>query len=167
MQEAPENTQAFLKLQYVSDCQIDTDLELLFPDSYIPGTAERMMLYRELDNQENEAQLQKYEASLVDRFGQLPQSSSELLNVVRLRWVAIQLGIERIVLKNQKMICYFPSDQRSTYYQSDAFGKILKYVQTHPRKCRMKEDGKLTLSFDAILTIGEAVGLMKDVQIVL
>jgi transcription-repair coupling factor (superfamily II helicase) len=164
MQEAPENTQAFLKLQYVSDCQIDTDLELLFPDSYIPGTAERMMLYRELDNQENEGQLQKYEASLVDRFGQMPQSSSELLDVVRLRWLAIQLGIERIVLKNQKMICYFPADQRSPYYQSDAFGKILRYVQTHPRKCRLKEDGKLTLSFESILTIGEAVGLMKDIK---
>jgi len=166
-EEAPKDTQAFLKLQYISDCQIDTDLELLFPDSYIPGTAERMMLYRELDNQENEVQLQKYEASLVDRFGELPQASKELLNVVRLRWMAIGLGIERIVLKSQKMICYFPADQKSLYYQSDAFGKILKYVQTHPRKCRLKEEGKLTLTFEAILCIGDAVGLMKDIQIVL
>ncbi len=165
-EEAPKDTQAFLNLQYISDCQIDTDLELLFPDSYIPGTAERMMLYRELDNQENEVQLQKYEASLVDRFGELPQSSKELLNVVRLRWLAIGLGIERIVLKHQKMICYFPADQKSLYYQSDAFGKILKYVQTHPRKCRMKEEGKLTLTLDAVLSIGDAVSLMKDIQIV-
>jgi transcription-repair coupling factor (superfamily II helicase) len=159
-----DTSQAFLKIQFVSDCQIDTDLELLFPDSYIPGTAERMMLYRELDNQENEPQLQKFEASLVDRFGKLPAVSADLLNVVRFRWAAIKLGIERIVLKNHKMICYFPTDQRSPYYQSDAFGKILRYVQTHPRKCRMKEEGKLTLTFEAILTIGEAVGLLKDID---
>jgi transcription-repair coupling factor (superfamily II helicase) len=126
-----------------------------------------MMLYRELDNIENEGQLQKYQASLVDRFGKLPPESTDLLEVVRLRWLAIALGIERIVLKNQKMICYFPTDQRSPYYQSEAFGKILKYVQAHPRKCRMKEEGKLTLTFESILSIGEAVGLMKDIQIVL
>lgn len=163
--QEPDTSQAFLKIQYVNDCQIDTDLELLFPDSYIPGTAERMMLYRELDNQENESQLQKFEASLVDRFGKLPEASTDLLNVVRLRWAAVQLGIERIVLKNHKMICYFPADQRSPYYQSDAFGKVLRYVQTHPRKCRMKEEGKLTLTFEAILTIGEAVGLLKDIDV--
>jgi transcription-repair coupling factor (superfamily II helicase) len=166
-QEEQSASQAFLKLQYVSDCQIDTDLELLFSDSYISGSAERMMLYRELDNIENEGQLQKYQASLVDRFGKLPPESTDLLEVVRLRWLAIALGIERIVLKNQKMICYFPTDQRSPYYQSEAFGKILKYVQAHPRKCRMKEEGKLTLTFESILSIGEAVGLMKDIQIVL
>jgi transcription-repair coupling factor (superfamily II helicase) len=162
--QQPDAAQAFLKIQYVNDCQIDTDMELLFPDSYIPGTAERMMLYRELDNQENESQLQKFEASLTDRFGKLPAASSDLLNVVRLRWAAMNLGVERIVLKNQKMICYFPSDQRSPYYQSDAFGKVLRYVQTHPRKCRMKEEGKLTLTFEAILLIGEAVGLLKDID---
>lgn len=163
-QEEQSATQAFLKLQYVSDCQIDTDLELLFPDNYISGSAERMMLYRELDNIENENQLQKYVVSLIDRFGKLPPESSDLIEVVRLRWLAIGLGVERIVLKNQKMICYFPADQRSQYYQSEAFGKILKYVQAHPRKCRMKEDGKLTLTFESILSIVEAVGLMKDIQ---
>lgn len=163
-QEEQSATQAFLKLQYVSDCQIDTDLELLFPDNYISGSAERMMLYRELDNIENENQLQKYVASLIDRFGKLPPESSDLIEVVRLRWLAIGLGVERIVLKNQKMICYFPADQRSQYYQSEAFGKILKYVQAHPRKCRMKEDGKLTLTFESILSIVESVGLMKDIQ---
>jgi transcription-repair coupling factor (superfamily II helicase) len=156
-------SQAFFKVQYVSDCQIDTDLELLFPGTYIPGNAERMMLYRELDSQENEPQLQKFEAGLVDRFGKLPSESRELLHVVRLRWLAIEMGIEKVILKNQRMICYFPPDQRSDYYQSDAFGKVLKYVQTHPRKCRMKEEGKLTLTFDSILSVGEAVELMKDI----
>ncbi len=163
--DEPSASEAFLKVKYVTDCQIDTDLELLFPDSYIPGTAERMMLYRELDNQENETQLRKFEASLVDRFGKLPPESADLVEVVRLRCEAINLGMERITLKNHKMICYFPSDARSPYYQSDNFGKILKFVQTHPRKCRMKEEGKLTLTFESILSIGEAVGLMKDIQV--
>lgn len=157
-------SQAFLKVQYVSDCQIDTDLELLFPGTYIPGNAERMLLYRELDNLETEEQLVKFEAGLVDRFGKLPPESAELLNVVRLRRTAISLGIEKIILKNEKMICYFPADQRSPYYQSGAFGKILTYVQKHPRKCRMKEEGKLTLTFDAIRSVSEATGLMKDLE---
>ena len=164
--DEPSASDAFMKVNYGSDCQIDTDLELLFPDSYIPGTAERMMLYRELDNQENEMQLQKFEASLVDRFGKLPPESADLIEVVRLRWEAIKLGMERITLKNRKMICYFPSDARSPYYQSDAFGKILKYVQLYPRQCRMKEDGKLTLTFDPVLSVNEAVGLLKDIQLV-
>lgn len=158
-------SKAFLKIQYVSDCQIDTDLELLFPPSYIPGNAERMMLYRELDNLENEEQLRKYESGLIDRFGKLPPESQELLNIVRLRWMAIESGIEKIILKNQKMICYFPSDQKSPYYQSEAFSKVLLYVQKHPRKCRMKEEGKLTLTFDNILSVSEAAGLMRDLQL--
>lgn len=162
--EEASASQAFLKIQYVSDCQIDTDLELLFPGTYIPGNAERMLLYRELDNLETEEQLVKFEAGLVDRFGKLPPESSELLNVVRLRRMAIALGIEKIILKNEKMICYFPADQRSPYFQSPAFGKILTYVQKHARKCRMKEEGKLTLTFDAIRSVSEAAGLMKDLE---
>lgn len=157
-------SKAFLRVQFVSDCQIDTDLELLFPASYIPGNAERMMLYRELDNLENEEQLRKYESGLIDRFGKLPPESEELLNVVRLRWMAIDSGIDKIILKNQKMICYFPSDQKSPYYQSEAFNKVLLYVQKHPRKCRMKEEGKLTLTFDNILSVSEAAGLLRDLQ---
>ena len=159
-----EASKAFLKVQFVTDCQIDTDLELLFPTSYIPGNAERMMLYRELDNLENEEQLRKYEAGLVDRFGKLPPESQELINIVRLRWMAIDSGIDKIILKNQKMICYFPADQKSQYYQSEAFSKVLQYVQKHPRKCRMKEEGKLTLTFDSILSVSEAAGLLRDLQ---
>lgn len=164
---APEETsaaQTFMNIRYVNDCQIDTDLELLFPDSFIPGSAERMLLYRELDNLENESQLQKFEAGLVDRFGKLPAESAELLGVVRLRWIALTLGIEKIVLKTQLMICYFPADPQSPYFQSPAFGKILKYVQTHPQKCRMKEEGKLTLTFSDILSVSEAVDKLKEIE---
>ena len=148
---------------YVSDCQIDTDLELLFHESYIPGTAERMLLYRELDNLENERQLQRFENSLRDRFGKIPPESTGLLDIVRLRWNALRLGIERIVLKGEKMICYFPASQNSAYYQSDAFGKILRVVQANPRKCRMKEEGKLTLTFSGVLSTGEAVALLLEI----
>lgn len=150
-------------ITYVKDCQIDTDLELLFPDTYIPGTAERMLLYRELDTIDREDQLQKFSYSLVDRFGKMPQETSELLEVIRLRWVAIALGMEKIILKSDRMICYFPGDQNSTYYQSDVFRRILAFLQSHPKKCRMKEEGKLTLTFDQILSVGEAVTLLRQI----
>jgi transcription-repair coupling factor (superfamily II helicase) len=148
---------------YVKDCQIDTDLELLFPESYIPATAERMLLYRELDNLENEKHLLKFEKSLTDRFGKIPPESVGLLDIVRLRWMAIRLGMEKIVLKNGNMICYFPGDSQSAYFQSPVFGKILQYMQAHPRKCRMKEDGKLTLTFLTVLGTGEAVALLDEI----
>ncbi len=147
---------------FVKDCQIDSDLELLFPESYIPSPAERMLLYRELDNQGNERQLQKFENSLIDRFGKIPPESVGLLDIVRLRWLAIRLGMEKVVLKNENMICYFPGDQQSGYFQSSIFGKILQYVQAQPRKCRMKEDGKLTLTFLTVLNTGEAVALLGE-----
>lgn len=163
-QDSDAGAKAFLNIQQVSDCQIDTDLELRYPDDYIPGSAERMMLYRELDNLQDEVQLQKYEAGLIDRFGKLPPESMELLNVLRLRWKAIGLGIERIVLKNKRMICYFPADPGSSYFQSEVFGKILLYVQRNPRKCKMKEDGKLTLTFEAINDVSGSVALLQQIS---
>jgi transcription-repair coupling factor (superfamily II helicase) len=152
-----------LNIQYVKDCQIDTDLELLFPDNYVQGTAERMLLYRELDSIDNEQQLQKFSSSLVDRFGKMPPESSELLGVIRLRWLAIGLGMEKIVLKSDIMICYFPADQKSAYYQSVLFQKILIYLQSHPKKCRMKEEGKLTLTFENVVSVNQAVELLKEI----
>lgn len=160
-EEAGRNTA--INVSYIRDCQIDTDLELLFPDTYIPGTAERMLLYRELDTIDREDQLQKFSYSLVDRFGKMPQETSELLEVIRLRWVAIALGMEKIILKSDRMICYFPGDQNSAYYQSDVFRRILAFLQSHPKKCRMKEEGKLTLTFDQILSVGEAVTLLRQI----
>jgi transcription-repair coupling factor (superfamily II helicase) len=154
---------SMLNIKYVKDCQIDTDLELLFPDNYVQGTAERMLLYRELDSIDNEQQLQKFSSSLVDRFGKMPPESSELLGVIRLRWLAIGLGMEKIVLKSDIMICYFPADQKSAYYQSVLFQKILIYLQSHPKKCRMKEEGKLTLTFENVVSVNQAVELLKEI----
>jgi transcription-repair coupling factor (superfamily II helicase) len=150
-------------VRYVRDCQIDTDLELHFPDNYIPGTAERMLLYRELDSIDNEQHLLKFSSSLTDRFGKMPRECSELLEVIKLRWLAIGLGIEKIILKSEIMICYFPTDQKSAYYQSPTFNRILVYLQANPKKCRMKEEGKLTLTFENILSVTQAVSLLKEI----
>ncbi len=162
--EKEDAKQAFLNLKFVTDCQIDTDMELLFPDNYIHSVSERMMLYRELDSLEDEATLLQFEAGLVDRFGKLPQTSQELLEVVRLRWEAIELGMERIILKSQKMICHFISDQKSPFYQSPVFGQVLQYVQANPHTCRMKEgNNKLTLTFDKVKTIRQAKEILGGI----
>jgi transcription-repair coupling factor (superfamily II helicase) len=164
-EEKEDTGQAFLQTKFVSDCQIDTDMELLFPDKYIQSISERMLLYRELDNLENEKGLEKFEAGLIDRFGELPGPSKELLEVVRLRWKAIDLGIERIILKNKKMICYFIADQQSPFYQSPAFTKVLQFVQKNPGKCRMKEKkDKLSLSFDKVKTIQAAKMILEEIS---
>jgi len=152
----------FADTRFVKDCQIDTDLELLFPESYIPGNSERILLYRELDNLENEKQLQRFENSLIDRFGKIPPESTGLIDIVRLRWMAVKLGIEKIVLKSGMMICYFPSDQQSSYYESPVFGKILLFLQSNARKCRMKEDGKLSLTLIDVRNTAEALALLQE-----
>ncbi|WP_321288692.1 transcription-repair coupling factor [uncultured Sunxiuqinia sp.] len=163
--EQKDAGQAFLQNQFINDCQIDTDMELLFPDQYIQSISERMLLYRELDNMETEEALQQFELGLIDRFGKLPKASQELLEVVRLRWVAIEIGIERIILKNKKMICYFVSDQQSDYYQSLAFTKVLQFVQQNPSKCKMKEKkDKLSLSFDQVKSIFSAKTVLDEIS---
>ena len=165
--EKENSTQAFLNVKFGNDCQIDTDLQLLFPDKYIQSTSERMMLYRELDNLESEEALVQFEAGLADRFGKLPDETLELIEVVRLRWVAIELGMEKIILKNQKMVCHFISNPQSPFYQSATFGKVLQYVQTHHQTCRMKEgNNKLSLTFEKIKTVKKAketlAGVVSD-----
>jgi transcription-repair coupling factor (superfamily II helicase) len=163
-EEQEMQTQAFLNIKFVNDCQIDTDLELLFPNDYIPGTSERMLLYRELDNIENEEQLKQFEHNLVDRFGKIPSESRELLEVVRLRWKAIELGMEKIILKNQKMICYFVSDQQSPFYQSSDFVQIVQFIQKRKIEGKMKEHNqKLTLTFPNIANTETAAFVLQKI----
>lgn len=160
-EESDAANQVFLQNQYINDCQVDTDMELLFPDAYIHSISERMLLYRELDSMDTEENLQAFQDALLDRFGKLPEVTKELLEVVRLRWMAIDLGVERIVLKNKKMICYFVSDQQSAFYESPIFSGILSYVQHHPTSCKMKEsNGKLSLVFDKVNTMTEAKNII-------
>ncbi len=167
--ETPENNDSGRKnpeltpsTDYVMDCQVDTDMELLFPDDYIRNVTERIRLYRELDNIENEDKIHEFEQQLNDRFGDLPKVTSELINVVRLRWTAKLLGFEKIILKNGKMLIWFVSNKSSAYYQSATFENIISFVQKNPKVFQMKEvKDKLTMSAENINSIDEAIGLLK------
>ena len=163
-EEDQKQAQAFLNIKFTQDCQIDTDMELLFPQDYIPGTSERMLLYRELDNIEDEKQLMKFREGLEDRFGKLPSETRELLEVVRLRWKAIQLGMEKIILKEGKMICYFISDQQSPFYRSPLFMNIVQYVQKGKFRGQMKErNHKLTLTFANVPNVETAGYVLEEI----
>ncbi len=144
-------------LRFISECQIDTDLEILFPEKYVESISERIRLYRELDNIQTEEEINKFESQLKDRFGELPEPCIELLNVVRLRWISLDLGIEKIILKTGKLVLYFISDQQSAFYHSAQFSKVLKFLQTQPVPCKMKEaKNRLSLSFEKIKNIKKA-----------
>ncbi|MEQ9300764.1 MAG: transcription-repair coupling factor [Cyclobacteriaceae bacterium] len=123
----------------VTDCSIETDLEILIPNDYVANISERLSLYTQLDNIKNEEELAAFEKSITDRFGPIPESVVDLIKSVRLRWLGIQLGFERISLKRDALKCYFPPSEREDYFKSDMFGHILTYVQLHAKKCRMKD----------------------------
>jgi len=152
--------------EYVKDMQLDTDFELLFPDEYINNISERLNLYNELSLIKTEEELEKYEAKLIDRFGPLPKPAISLLNSIKIKWIATQLGIEKLVLKQGKMIGYFVSDHESDYYTSDQFRKLIQFVQKQSNLCQMKEKQtagglKLLLTFDNVKSIRKALELME------
>lgn len=133
--------------KFVRDCQIDTDLEMRIPDNYVTNIAERLNLYKELDDISTEEKLLSYGEHLRDRFGPVPEQVTELMHTIRLRWKAKQLGFEKIVLKNKMLKGYFVSNQDATFYKSRTFSSIISYVQEHPRACKLKEEkGKLSLT---------------------
>jgi transcription-repair coupling factor (superfamily II helicase) len=151
-------------LNFVQDCQVDTDMELLFPEDYIPGNAERIRLYRMLDNIIEEVPLLKFEADLLDRFGTLPEPARELLDIVRLRRIAAPLGFEKIILRNGRMLIYFISNQMSPYYQSPVFPGILNYIQ-HRKNMKMKEQKhKLTLNVQNVNSVKSALGILREMS---
>jgi transcription-repair coupling factor (superfamily II helicase) len=150
---------------YVNDCQIDTDMELLFPDSYIRNITERMRLYRELDNIDQELKLRDFETQMIDRFGPLPKASKELLDVVRLRWKAQSLGIEKIILKGEKMLTYFISNQESPFYKSPAFDKLILHVQKNYKIFQMKEaKDKLSMVVENVKSIKQAIDTLTVLE---
>jgi transcription-repair coupling factor (superfamily II helicase) len=150
--------------KFVSDCTIDTDMEILIPSDYVTNITERLTLYRELDDANNETELQLFETRLKDRFGNVPPQTIELIHTIRLRWLAMQIGFEKLLLKNNKMVGYFIPKQDSPYYQSEVFTKVLKFVQQNPRSCKMKENnGKLTLSFENVKDIDEAIKSLQPI----
>jgi transcription-repair coupling factor (superfamily II helicase) len=149
---------------YLNDCNIDTDMEILIPDNYVNNITERLTLYRELDDSRNEDELKRFEARLLDRFGPVPEQAIELIHTVSLRWLAMEIGFEKLFLKNNRMVGYFIPKQDSPYYQSEVFTKVLKYVQQNPRLCKMKEtNGKLTLSFENIRSVDAAIDALKPI----
>ena len=125
--------------EFIKDVQIDTDFELLFPDNYINSITERLNLYNELSSTKSSVELLDFEKRLIDRFGELPVQALDLLDSVRLKWLAKEMGLEKVVLKQKRMIGYFISDQHSEFYQTEAFTKVLKYVQQNPTTSVMKE----------------------------
>jgi transcription-repair coupling factor (superfamily II helicase) len=155
-------------ISWVDDCALDSDIEMYFPDQYVPSDSERMLLYRELDNLANSTQLQlqldAYRKRLLDRFGPIPAVSEELILVVPLRVAGKQLGIEKIMLKQQKMYFYFVSRDDSPYFQSEAFGKILHYVSNNPRQCNFREgSGKHSVVISDIPTVAAALTVCRQI----
>jgi len=152
--------------EYVKEIQIDSDFELLFPDEYINNVSERLNLYNELSNVKNEEELLTYERKLIDRFGALPKPAVALLNSIRIKWIATRLGIEKLVLKQGKMVAYFVSDQQSEYYTSNQFHKVLQFVQRNGNLCKMKEKEtknglRLLLTFENVKSVRKALELME------
>lgn len=151
---------------FITDCSIDTDLELLIPDTYIPQISEKIRLYKELDAITNEAQLEKFIEALVDRFGKMPEQLEQLTYVVRLRWIAIKLGFERIVIKNGIMLVYFVHNQNSPYYRTDLFANILNYINNNPQKIRIKEqNNKLMMRVMGVDTMDKAYNIVNKILI--
>ena len=149
---------------FVADCNLESDLEMYFPDQYVPSDSERMLLYRELDNTRNDQELEAYRQRLIDRFGPLPPQAEELLQVVALRRYGKRLGCEKIMLKQGRMFLYFVSNARSPFYQSEAFGRVIEYATTNVRRCNLREqNGKRSMVVTEVPTVGEAVNVLRAI----
>lgn len=154
------------KEEYVSDCTIDTDLEILIPDDYVSITAEKIRLYKELDAVENEKELSAFMDSVKDRFGPVPEQVKELADTVRLRWLAMELGFEKIVLKNGMLIAYFVSNQMSGYYKSAKFAGVMGFLQKQNRRFEMKQQSeKLYIIVKRVESIEKAYKLFLEMKL--
>jgi len=149
---------------YVADTTIETDLELLFPATYVPNDSERINLYRELDGIERETDLQAFKSRLEDRFGHIPQQAAELLRVPRLRRLGHRLGIEKIAMKMGQMYIYFVGEENKAYYQSPMFGRLLTYLQMHPRRVQIRDRaGRRSFVIANVKTIETAVDILSEI----
>lgn len=150
---------------FVDDCAVESDLEMYFPDNYVPGSSERMLLYRELDNIERDEELEAYRQRLIDRFGPVPRQGEELMLVVPLRRAGRRLGCEKIILRQGRMQMQFVSNTQSAFYQSAAFGRVINYIGYHPRRCNLKEkNGKRSMVVSQVASVKEAVEILKDID---
>ena len=155
---------------YVRDCVIETDLEVLLPDDYVTSVSERLLLYKELNDLTTEEELDRYRSRLIDRFGPLPEEAEELMNVVRIRWVCCQLGIEKIHLKGERIALYLQS-KNPAYLHSDALHRIVDYVRMHLDRCQFhevvdrkgKSTGKKYITITNVRTLQGALNLLNKI----
>lgn len=150
---------------FVKDCVIESDLEILLPSDYVDSPPKRMSLYHELDNIQEEKALLQFTDRLIDQFGPLPHPASDLINSIRMRWIARSLGFEKLVLRNKTFIGYFVADPQSPFYQSNTFTGILHFLQANPRSCRMKEgNDKLILYISNIGSVAQALSVLRELK---
>lgn len=150
---------------FVKDCVIETDMEILMPTTYVNAVDERLKLYKELNDVKNEAELKAYANNLKDRFGDIPHQTEELISTMRLKWLAQDIGLEKLYMKNGLLRGYFVSNPDSNYYQTEKFGKVLLFVQQNSKSCKMKEiKGKLAVTFNQIRSIEEAFNTLKSLS---
>jgi transcription-repair coupling factor (superfamily II helicase) len=154
--------------EFVKEVQIDTDFEILFPDDYVNSVTERLSLYNKLSDLKNEEEIQVFETEIIDRFGEIPNEVSDLLDSVRIKWLAKALGLDKIILKQKRMIGYFVADQQSDFYQTTAFSSMLKFVQQNNKSCVMKEKEtknglRLLITFIRVDTVSKALHLLKKI----
>ena len=164
-QEEMNQGQVLTGDDFVDDCSIESDLEMYFPDTYVPGSSERMLLYRELDRLENEEQLAAYKQRLIDRFGPVPHEAEELMYVVSLRRLGKRLGCEKIMLRQETLQMQFVSNVQSPFYKSAMFSKVLEYVTTHVKQCNLKEkNSKRYLRISHITSVEKAVEILMEIE---
>jgi transcription-repair coupling factor (superfamily II helicase) len=167
--ELYDEVEGYHEKVFLKETQLDTDFELLFPDDYINNVTERLNLYTELNQVKDEIALTQYENQLVDRFGELPPQADDLLNSVRIKWIATAIGIEKVIMKKGKLIGYFIADQQSEFYQSAHFTAVLQFVQNHAHLCKMKEKQtrnglRLILAFENITSIEKALNALAPLK---
>ena len=155
--------------QYVKDVTIDTNFELLFPDDYVNNITERLNLYTKLNELKTNEELETFKSELIDRFGPLPTQVEDLLNSVKIKWIAAKIGLEKVVMKDKKLIGYFIQDQQSSFYQSAAFTKLLNFVQQHANICKMKQKQtragmRLLLTFEPVKSVNQALSLLSPLM---
>ena len=159
VQKRPE-----IQKTFISDFQIDTDLEIMFPDEYISNISERIRLYKEINEIDSEEALSSFESRLIDRFGPIPQPAQALLDIVRIKWLATKIGLEKILLKNDLLIAYFISDPNSAFYKSALFVSIMNYVNKKSRQMHMKQKGtKLSLTINEVKSVKSAIRVLNEI----
>ena len=152
------------EVEFAADCVIDTDLTLMFPAEYVPQENERISLYRELDNMENQRDVDDFEERLRDRFGEIPDVGKELIRIVPLRRTARRLGIEKIALMKGQMYAYFVGEENKAYYNSRAFGRIINYIQQNPQRCQIRQkNNKRSIIIAGVTTVLQALDILRTI----